>query len=77
MTSNSFDVNVLSQVQALDRKPAVSKEFADLKRRQAVDARKKGADHGKNGSKERDQKGGMREDPILSDDMGTKIDITV
>jgi hypothetical protein len=78
MTSNSFNVNVLSQVQALDRKPAVSKEYADLKRRQNADARRKlGSDSRKKESNEKNREGRNDGDHLLAGDTGRKIDITV
>ncbi|MDD5008597.1 MAG: hypothetical protein PHU49_14070 [Syntrophorhabdaceae bacterium] len=74
--SEPFDVNLLSNVQALDKKLSISKEFVQLKRKNISDRRKKsGSYHGK---KLLDEPDGDGYDDGADEDVSKRtIDITV
>jgi len=74
--SEPFDVNLLSNVQALDKKLSISKEFVQLKRKNISDRRKKsGSYHGKKLLAEPDGDG--YDDGADEDVSMRTIDITV
>jgi hypothetical protein len=74
--SEPFDVNLLSNVQALDKKLSISKEFVQLKRKN-ISGRKKRSGHyqAKRLLAEPDRDG--QNDGIDDDDSKRTIDITV
>ncbi len=75
--SETYEVNLLRNVQAVDSKSSISKEFSSLKRKQVKDSRKrKSRETGKNSILRVSAHGGYGNEVVEDEQEGT-IDITV
>ncbi len=75
--SEPFDVNLLSNIQGLDKKSSISKEFVQLKRKSVSDRRKRPGHYQSKGffiEPDRDERDDGRADEV---DPKGAIDITV